>query len=290
MPALIRDVNQADLAFVLHVGDMQADGAGYTSGPLPCADATLADAQRRSGPSGILILTPGDNDWSDCQPRRAEGFRPRRSGWRSCARCSSRATRASGSAPAPRAAERRSALRKSSGKCALGPRGVLFIALPHVGDNNNRGRTRKQDAEYAERMAANLEWMKAGVRACGARRLQGGHDRHAGEPLLEETWARHSSAACASGRRSRPRSASRSSSPRWSRRSRCRAAGGAGARRYAFLPASTSAALRPGPARLRELQSASRPSVRRTCTGCARSWTPMTRRFFSFRPELVRTK
>jgi hypothetical protein len=31
-----------------------------------------------------------------------------------------------------------------------------------VGDNNNRERTPEQDAEYAERMAADLEWMKQG--------------------------------------------------------------------------------------------------------------------------------
>src|ERR1700730_3897684 len=41
MPALIKQMNQADLAFVVHVGDMQADGGGYTDGAPPCADETF---------------------------------------------------------------------------------------------------------------------------------------------------------------------------------------------------------------------------------------------------------
>src|SRR2546422_8583590 len=56
---------------------MQADGAGYTSGALPCADATLAT--RKAQIETIrhpVILTPGDNDWSDCHRAVPKGFDP----------------------------------------------------------------------------------------------------------------------------------------------------------------------------------------------------------------------
>src|SRR5919198_3164733 len=37
---------------------------------------------------------------------------------------------------------------------------VLFVALHVVGSNNNVGRTPEMDAEYSERNAANLAWMR----------------------------------------------------------------------------------------------------------------------------------
>src|SRR5256886_16728266 len=56
---------------------MQADGAGYTSGALPRADATLA--MRKAQIETLrhpVILTPGDNDWSDCHRAVPKGFDP----------------------------------------------------------------------------------------------------------------------------------------------------------------------------------------------------------------------
>ena len=38
--------------------------------------------------------------------------------------------------------------------------GALFITLHVIGSNNNLGRTPVMDAEYAERTAANLAWMR----------------------------------------------------------------------------------------------------------------------------------
>ncbi|MGZ9156368.1 MAG: hypothetical protein ACXW6J_24030, partial [Candidatus Binatia bacterium] len=37
---------------------------------------------------------------------------------------------------------------------------ILFVTIHTVGSNNNLGRTREMDAEYAERNAANLAWLK----------------------------------------------------------------------------------------------------------------------------------
>jgi hypothetical protein len=38
--------------------------------------------------------------------------------------------------------------------------GVMFVTLHVIGSNNNQGRTPEMDADYAERNAANLAWMR----------------------------------------------------------------------------------------------------------------------------------
>jgi hypothetical protein len=190
MPALIRDVNQADLAFVLHVGDMQADGAGYTSGALPCTDETLAT--RKAQIETIrhpVILTPGDNDWSDCHRAVPKGFDPaerlaklREMFFQGDESLGQRRLRLVRQSADPRYGKFRENARWDHG-------GVLFITLHMVGDNNNRGRTPEQDAEYAERMAANLEWMKQGFELA----TRGGYKAvmiaTQANPYVEETWS-----------------------------------------------------------------------------------------------------
>ena len=64
-------LNKADLSFVVHVGDFQDDPRGYYANPaiglLPCLDdnykAIYDSFQSVRHP---FILTPGDNDWTDC--------------------------------------------------------------------------------------------------------------------------------------------------------------------------------------------------------------------------------
>lgn len=68
---LIEDVNrQADLTWVLHVGDMKA-------GNQSCSDEEMAARfalnERFTAP---FVLTPGDNDWLDCDGPRAGGYDP----------------------------------------------------------------------------------------------------------------------------------------------------------------------------------------------------------------------
>jgi len=173
----------------------------------------------------------------------------------------------------------RSALRKVQGNARWDHGGVLFITLHMVGDNNNRGRTPEQDAEYAERMAANLEWMKQGFELAGARRLHKAvMIATQANPYLEETW----SAAFKRRMRIGPPFATPFGFAEF----------------LAALEQEISLFERPvalvhgdthffrvdKPLRFAQTRaptrtsSASRPSARRTCTGCARSWTPMTRR------------
>ena len=74
-------LNKADLAFVVHIGDIQADPRIYNRAPdttsMPCVDenykAMLDAFQRIRHP---FILTPGDNEWTDCHHLQARKIDP----------------------------------------------------------------------------------------------------------------------------------------------------------------------------------------------------------------------
>lgn len=62
--------NDADLEWVLHVGDIK-------TGSSSCSDKMFEDRlERFSKFSKPFILTPGDNDWTDCHRVSAGGFEP----------------------------------------------------------------------------------------------------------------------------------------------------------------------------------------------------------------------
>jgi hypothetical protein len=163
---VIAALNKADLAFVVHIGDFQNDPRGYYPNPaiglLPCLDdnykAIYDSFQSVRHP---FILTPGDNDWTDCHlvkdPKidplerlakvRAMFFPAGKSlGQRTIAVQSQKAD--------PAHAKFVENLRWSIG-------GVTFATLHIVGSNDNFGRTPEMDAEQRERKAANIAWMRA---------------------------------------------------------------------------------------------------------------------------------
>jgi hypothetical protein len=163
---LMRQIDAADLAFVVHDGDFWWDGAEWTeeAGALaPCSDEAFRNrlelAQRSRHP---FIYVPGDNEWTDCHRAKPRQYDPLErlaklrgmffQGDRSLGRRTIRLTRQSED---PRYARFRENARWSAG-------GVLFVTLHIVGSNNNLGRTPEMDAEYAERNAADLAWMKQG--------------------------------------------------------------------------------------------------------------------------------
>jgi hypothetical protein len=151
-PALMADIDRSEVAFVVHVGDFKA-------ATVPCDDELFLvrkaqfDASRHP-----LILTPGDNDWTDCHQSKARPYEPVERLTRlrevfypddqSLGRRRLTVQRQGGSY-----SKYRENARWSYG-------GVLFATLHIVGSNNNRGRTPEQDAEYRERTAANLAWLK----------------------------------------------------------------------------------------------------------------------------------
>lgn len=176
---VIAGLNVADLAFVAHVGDFQFDARPYNQDPsrasMPCVDESYA-AVRDSFQTvrHAFILTPGDNDWTDCWPLKARQVDPlellakvrsmffpdgRSLGLRPIAVRNQSAD--------PKFAKFRENLRWSTG-------GVTFVTLHIVGSNDNLGRTPQMDAEHRERKSANLAWIKqafAEAKAEGSRGL-----------------------------------------------------------------------------------------------------------------------
>ncbi|MEV4017479.1 metallophosphoesterase [Nonomuraea angiospora] len=70
-PALVAAVNaDPDVRFVLHAGDVK-DGAST------CDDARFADLAKLFGTfDDPFVLTPGDNEWTDCHRTAAGGYVP----------------------------------------------------------------------------------------------------------------------------------------------------------------------------------------------------------------------
>jgi len=163
-PALIEEMNAEDLEFVVHVGDIAWSPRTYEAagrvGTDPCADKTLVERKALYNTSAHpFIITPGDNDWADCvtaEPPRdpiehlarfRQVFYP---GERSLGQ---RAIVVDRQSEDPRYVEFRENARWVMGD-------VVFVTLHTVGGNNNLGRGAATDAEFEERNAANLVWLK----------------------------------------------------------------------------------------------------------------------------------
>jgi hypothetical protein len=161
---LMKSLNAADLAFVVHDGDFWWDGNQWTEaagGLPPCADETfqnrLSLAQSSRHP---FVFVVGDNEWVDCHRAKPRTYDPFErlaklrqmffQGDRSLGQRSMPLTRQSED---PRYANYRENVRWTYG-------GALFVTLHVVGSNDNFGRTATMDAEHAERTVANLAWMR----------------------------------------------------------------------------------------------------------------------------------
>ena len=149
------DLNRERLAFVVHDGDLGSPPNGSCTNEL----WTRRLAQFQASPHP-LIYTPGDNEWTDCHADEgAPGYEPseRLAALRRTFFASDRSL-----------GQRTLALTRQPGypenvRWSMGD--ITFFTLHVVGSNNNRGRTRDGDAEYAARTVANLAWMREGFAA-----------------------------------------------------------------------------------------------------------------------------
>jgi hypothetical protein len=176
---MIAAMNREPLAFVVHVGDFQADPRPYARSPdrvsMPCTDESfarvLAAFQRSTHP---FVLTPGDNDWADCHLLKARNVDP----------LERLAKLREMFFPEGRSLGQRTMVVDSQAKeqgfgrfrenLTWTTNGVVFATLHTVGSNDNFGRTPEMDAEHAERKAGNIAWIKkafATARAPEARGL-----------------------------------------------------------------------------------------------------------------------
>ena len=170
-------LNAADLAFVTHIGDFQFDARPYNRNPaladMPCVDESYqAVYDSFQSVRHALVLTPGDNDWSDCAPLEArkvdvlellDGLRKR---FYPIGRSLGQKPMAVvNQSSDPRYPRYRENLRWKVGD-------VVFVTLHIVGSSDNTGHGPRTDAEQAERKAANLAWLKAAfAEAANARGL-----------------------------------------------------------------------------------------------------------------------
>lgn len=161
---VMKGLNAADLEFVVHDGDFWWDGKDWTEkagGLPPCSDEAfenrLSLAQSSAHP---FIFVPGDNEWTDCHRAKPRPFDPierlakvRQMFFPDNQSLGKRTLRLTRQSEDHRYAKFRENVRWTHGD-------VLFVTLHVVGSNNNFGRTPEMDAEYSERMAANLAWMR----------------------------------------------------------------------------------------------------------------------------------
>lgn len=173
-----REVNTANLAFVVHNGDFWGDGAFWTEkapaqsaferapfifvgGLPPCADETFQDRLRLAqGSRHPFVLVPGDNEWTDCHRAKPRAHDPlerlaklRRMFFPTDQSLGQRTLRLTRQSEDSRYAKFRENVRWTYGD-------VVFVTLHLVGSNNNLGRTPEMDAEYLERNAANMAWLR----------------------------------------------------------------------------------------------------------------------------------
>lgn len=68
VPNLIADMNQQDLAFTVHNGDLKGgNSTANSTTPTTCGDAMYAQALGYfNALKAPAVFTPGDNDWTDC--------------------------------------------------------------------------------------------------------------------------------------------------------------------------------------------------------------------------------
>jgi hypothetical protein len=174
----MKQIDATELAFVVHNGDMWGDGGNWSEQPrpelapqvatyafvgglAPCADETFQDRLRMAQSSRHpFILVPGDNEWTDCHRAKPRTYDPLErlaklrqvffQGDQSLGQRTLRLTRQS--------EDSRYAKFPENARWTYGD--VLFVTLHIVGSNNNLARTAQMDAEYAERTAADLAWLR----------------------------------------------------------------------------------------------------------------------------------
>ena len=166
IPALIADINASDIAFSMYDGDIK-------DGSSKCTDDIYTDALKMFGQlKKPVVYIPGDNEWTDCHRLNNGGYdNLERLAHVRKTLFAKEGTFGASSLPVERQG-------KPGEKFVENMRylfnGVMFVGLNVPGSNNNKildekdcskksARTPAQcdadNAEYAERDAANIKWM-----------------------------------------------------------------------------------------------------------------------------------
>jgi hypothetical protein len=154
-PNVLAEINaDRSLAFTVHDGDFK-NGSSLCSDEVFDARLALFNEFRRP-----FIFVPGDNEWTDCHRANNGGYDPlNRLDY----------LRTHFFPTSESLGQQTLTLTRQSDDPAFATyrenvqwvvRNVLFAGVHVVGSNNNLGRTPDADAEYAERNAANLAWVR----------------------------------------------------------------------------------------------------------------------------------
>jgi len=183
---VLEAMNATDLAFVIHVGDTQPNPA---AGTQRCTDdsyrVTLNSFQSVRHP---LILTPGDNDWTDCHRVREFEVDPleRLAKIRALFYPDGRSLGQRALSVESQANDGFHSKFRENQRWAIGD--VMFVTLHIVGSNDNFGRNPEMDAEHMERKAANLAWLRAAFARAKAENSKGLVLMAHANPGFENYW------------------------------------------------------------------------------------------------------
>jgi hypothetical protein len=167
VPNLIADMNRQELAFTVHDGDLKAgNGTPGSVTPTICSDALYTQGLGFfNALRAPAVLTPGDNDWTDCD-------RPSNGGFNSLERLDHE-RQLFFSTPFS-LGQRRMRMEVQSMPLCLGVNGptpcvenrrwsrggVTFATLNVQGSCNNLCDTAPDPNEFAARNAANIAWLQ----------------------------------------------------------------------------------------------------------------------------------
>ena len=163
--AVIADVNQADVAWFLHVGDILSGS---------CSDSVLARVLRDlNNIRHPVLYTPGDNEWTDCR-----AFKPlnrlariRETYFKDPSRS------IAGPAMAVESQSADPAWKEFVENARWRRGGFLFLTVHLVGSFNAtrrfRGRTAADDSAVVRRTAADIAWIDSGFAIARADSLSG---------------------------------------------------------------------------------------------------------------------
>ena len=167
--AMMRTIDAEPLAFAVHVGDFKAGSKS------PCTDALFADRKARFDRSRHpFVLTPGDNDWTDCR-RDSNGKADALERLAKLREVFFADAYSLGRTRMPLAVQEACAERSRDGCACPGlpenrlwsRQGVVFATVHVVGSNDNNGFDAASDAEQRCRRAANRAWLESAFRLAG---------------------------------------------------------------------------------------------------------------------------
>ncbi len=155
-PALQASINQAasSLTFIVHTGDVK-------SGSTLCDNAMFANRRESFDAFDIpMILTPGDNEWTDCHRENNGSFDSleRLRYLRNIFYPNNQSFGRRKLTLTQQSEDRRYSTYVENEMWSQG--NVLFATIHIIGSNNNLGRNAVNDAEWRERTHANFNWLK----------------------------------------------------------------------------------------------------------------------------------